>query len=215
MWEPTSAELDFSERRFSLGELRLISFAGIAAFTKKAWTIGQLVQKTRNKGTKKRAKNCSVKLLRFEKKKYRWLYRVSCRESYSAPYHICRFKVDSSPTKWQHFNSRAIVHVSCSCPAWVYWGSAYHATQKDFGDLRKENRPPEVRDPSGANFLCKHVIAAAEDFKKSSTPVPPELVREFEEYKEEHAEGIEREESKKEKKERERMEKFEEQLEDV
>ena len=47
----------------------------------------------------------------------------------------------------------------CSCPAWVYWGSEYHAVTKQFLYDKKRGpaSPPRVRDPQGKNLVCKHV----------------------------------------------------------
>lgn len=145
---------------------------------KQAWTIGQLVHRTKNLATKNKANNCSVRAYRIERKQARWLFRVSCRESYSAPYHTCRFRVDVDPDRFTKFTSKSTVYVSCSCPAWLYWGSAYWATIKDFADGRKVLIPPRIRDSQGLNYLCKHVIAATPYFKGYSVPVPAELLEE-------------------------------------
>lgn len=143
--------------------------------TKKAWLVGQLERQTRNPKTKSRAKNCTVRFTRFEKSNWRWLFKVSCRESYSAPYHTVRFRVVSGrgqqPNK---LTSRSNVEVSCSCPAWLYWGSQYRATQKKYNDGRPENRAPNIRDPQGLNYLCKHVIAAIPEFLGYTVPIPQE-----------------------------------------
>ena len=146
-----------------------------AGYGKEAWTIGNLVAKTRNKKTHQRAKRCRVRMYRFERSRYRWMFRVSCSESYSAPYHVTRFRVDVSPEEYRRFTSRSTVLVSCSCPAWLYWGSAYRATQKQYNDGRKEGRPPNIRDPQGLNFLCKHVVAATPFFTGYTVPIPKEL----------------------------------------
>lgn len=56
----------------------------------------------------------------------------------------------------------ARARVFCSCPAFKYWGSAYHSTQGGFGVPGKlrENRPPFIRDPGGTRIVCKHLISA-------------------------------------------------------
>src|SRR5580765_7404900 len=56
----------------------------------------------------------------------------------------------------------ARARVYCSCPAFLYWGSAYHSTQGGYGVPGKprENRPPSIRDPGGTRIVCKHLISA-------------------------------------------------------
>lgn len=50
----------------------------------------------------------------------------------------------------------------CSCPFWVFGGPEYHAAKGGYllGVPRGAATPPQVRDPSGVNLLCKHVLAA-------------------------------------------------------
>lgn len=57
------------------------------------------------------------------------------------------------------------VELSCTCKAFQYWGPAYNLTQKAAKVGRIENRPPDTRDPSRVNYLCKHIIAAYDVFK--------------------------------------------------
>lgn len=56
----------------------------------------------------------------------------------------------------------------CGCPAWVYWGSEYHAVGRDFLYDRKRGpaTPPRVRDPLGKNLVCKHVYLALNEMVK-------------------------------------------------
>jgi hypothetical protein len=65
------------------------------------------------------------------------------------------------------------IKVSCDCPAFVYWGSAYIVDQLDSGDtslLRyehnpaPEHRPPNVRDPGLDKTLCKHLASVLQRF---------------------------------------------------
>lgn len=164
---------NLKEMELSPGELWTLALAVSGDLSKKAWTIGKLISRTRNKAVKRRAKSCRPSIYRFERRKLRWLFKVSCTESYSAPYHICRYRVDNSDGKWSEDPKKATVYVSCSCPAWVYSGAAYHATQKGYGEgKKKENRPPKEKDPQGNNFLCKHIIAAARIFYTKVIPEP-------------------------------------------
>ena len=55
----------------------------------------------------------------------------------------------------------ARARVYCSCPAFKYWGSAYHTTDGGYGIPGKprEYRPPFERDPQGTRIVCKHLIS--------------------------------------------------------
>lgn len=56
------------------------------------------------------------------------------------------------------FIKEANLKVSCSCPAFLYWGGAYWSYKKGFG-LIKERRRPKVRQPVYARYFCKHLYA--------------------------------------------------------
>lgn len=59
--------------------------------------------------------------------------------------------------------------VSCSCRFWRWSGCEYHAYRGDY--LYSRENPlgslsvPEIRDPEGNNFVCKHVYRALQDAK--------------------------------------------------
>lgn len=48
--------------------------------------------------------------------------------------------------------------VYCDCPAFLYWGYKYIATQKGYG-LRQEGRPPVIRNENEKGFVCKHLYS--------------------------------------------------------
>lgn len=65
------------------------------------------------------------------------------------------------------------IKVACSCPAFLYWGSAYTVDQLDSGELtlprydngaRPEGTPPNLRDKFLEHTLCKHLIAVLRRF---------------------------------------------------
>lgn len=61
------------------------------------------------------------------------------------------------------------VKVICSCPSFTYWGSAYLATTEEYIiPPYLENRPADVRDPEGENFICKHLIKVIQYVGKKS-----------------------------------------------
>jgi len=60
------------------------------------------------------------------------------------------------------------INVSCNCPAFLYWGSAYIMDLYDSGEQTlprytnpaiPEQRYPVIRDPQLEKGLCKHLIA--------------------------------------------------------
>lgn len=53
------------------------------------------------------------------------------------------------------------VRVSCSCPAWVYWGCQFNAFTKEYlyGPVRLKVTPPNKRDPEKKSLVCKHILA--------------------------------------------------------
>lgn len=60
------------------------------------------------------------------------------------------------------------INVSCNCPAFLYWGSAYIMDLYDSGEQSlprytdpsiPETRYPVIRDPQLDKGLCKHLIA--------------------------------------------------------
>ena len=59
------------------------------------------------------------------------------------------------------FQDPANVLVRCSCDAFVFQGSEYHAHNKDFllGKARGNLKSPDKRDPEGKNLVCKHIVA--------------------------------------------------------
>jgi len=49
------------------------------------------------------------------------------------------------------------IHIRCSCPAHLYFGYSYMATQMDFQyGIPRENRFPIIRNPNLNGTICKH-----------------------------------------------------------
>lgn len=49
--------------------------------------------------------------------------------------------------------------VACTCPAYLYWGSLYNATQGDYNYKTSTDIAPNVRDPNRERKVCKHIAA--------------------------------------------------------
>lgn len=67
----------------------------------------------------------------------------------------------------------ADIKCSCSCPAFLYWGSDYNTSALGMLDTRKsypkpasKGLAPNIRDPEGNRIVCKHIVAALQKYKK-------------------------------------------------
>ena len=71
------------------------------------------------------------------------------------------------------------VRVFCSCEAFQYWGAAYHSTQEGYRipGTGSEGRSPDIRDPNGTGYLCKHLIRVA---RRVVHQTFPQLLKDFE-----------------------------------
>jgi len=49
------------------------------------------------------------------------------------------------------------IRCSCTCPAWIYSGSKYIATQLGYAYGGKETRFPRIKNPQLKGTCCKHV----------------------------------------------------------
>lgn len=52
--------------------------------------------------------------------------------------------------------------VSCTCPAFLYWGFSYILTQLGASDNDAENRFPHIRNPRLRSTVCKHLSLVLE-----------------------------------------------------
>jgi len=116
---------------------------------------------------KNRARKSEVIAVRKRKNQKRFMYVVRSSESYSSPTgHLVSFlypnlipfdKLKYYP-QLTPLNRRA--RVTCTCPAWQYWGSAFLASREGYELANdKEFRPANIRDPKEENYTCKHVVA--------------------------------------------------------
>jgi len=74
--------------------------------------------------------------------------------------------------------SKLQVRVSCSCPAWLFWGAQFNAQRHGYlyGPVRLKFAPPNSRDPLRQHLVCKHVLASIpEVLKKRLGAIPAEV----------------------------------------
>ena len=48
------------------------------------------------------------------------------------------------------------IQVSCSCPAWKFWGYQYIGTKEKYA-IEPERRSPKIRNPQLKGSICKHL----------------------------------------------------------
>lgn len=133
-----------------------------------AFSISEIVSNN-NALANKRASNCRNYRVGYQSSNERYLFYTRCKESYSDPRgHIVTIKFDMEPIRETGFLTTKIIpskvdmRVRCSCPAFLYWGSEYIATQLDYIlEGYEENRFPSIRDPELKNTACKHVALVA------------------------------------------------------
>jgi hypothetical protein len=71
------------------------------------------------------------------------------------------------------------VHVSCTCPSFLYYGFRYMGDQLDYlYGLPREKRFPIIRNPSLRSNLCKHAHLVLEQLKKDQE----KIIKMFAEY---------------------------------
>lgn len=128
-----------------------------------AVSLKDIVDKNKNKQTNIRGFNCKTHIIEFKSISNRFLFLVSCNESYSSKTgHIVSIHFDRTP-KGKPLSDEVKLH--CSCPAFIYWGSAYNSTQKKYNLDFTETRPPDIRDPQRRNDICKHISKVKNDLR--------------------------------------------------
>lgn len=125
-------------------------------------TIRELLDMSRTSHARKNYKTCKVQKKKFNKAKGITVYNVKDSKEDSNPKgHLVGVWLDPESDK---ANVDKPFKCKCTCPAWVYWGSDYHAKENDFYlkglvGPRGNGSAPDIRDPARKNLLCKHVYA--------------------------------------------------------
>lgn len=141
-----------------------------------AITFRELAEKTSVR-PKEKSKNSSVKGIVTRKRFRRFKFLVKSTESYSSPKgHLVSFMFPDvylremyvSPKGRNPRNTR--IKMWCTCPAWQYWGAAFNSTDQKYNLEKKENRPPDIRDPNREYLMCKHTLAVLRNIQRSTFP---------------------------------------------
>jgi len=150
----------------------------------------QTIFRLTNKKPKDKAENGNILGIKLRKKQDRFSFVVRCLESYSNPKgHIASIMfpgveflnkqqeeamdvwgdlLGGHGYQWKTPKSEEVL-VKCSCPAFLFYGSEFYASQFGYHiDGNTENRPPVIRDPDGNRYLCKHLIRVYKYIEKIS-----------------------------------------------
>lgn len=114
-----------------------------------------------------RSKSCTVSLKRADPANLRWLFSVNCGNGAKV------VKLKATRKGRIVALSKMDVHFSCSCPAWQWLGSEYHAKKDQYidGKPRGTAATPNIKDPERINRVCKHVAAVLGQVRKWEVPI--------------------------------------------
>jgi hypothetical protein len=132
---------------------------------KRAISLPELTEQTNNFSVKNRP-GCTPALLKSNPKELFLGYNVTCTLKNSDPAgHDVKVHFDLSGVTDASTAKNLDVAVSCSCPAFLYWGAQWNAHQLDA--LEGEPRPlltapTERLDLRDGFVICKHVKAVSE-----------------------------------------------------
>lgn len=67
------------------------------------------------------------------------------------------------------------LQISCTCPAYLYFGYKYILTQMDANESDPEHRFPKVKNPKLQGAMCKHCYAAMLAFPLTWTRIAKDI----------------------------------------
>lgn len=68
--------------------------------------------------------------------------------------------------------------ISCTCPAYLYFGYKYILTQLDTNEADDEHRFPRIKNPKLQGVMCKHCYAAIKAFPMKWTSIAKDIQQE-------------------------------------
>jgi hypothetical protein len=132
---------------------------------KTAISLPELVRQT-NQFSKKYRGGCMPRLLDSNPKALFLHYNVKCQKEDSDPAgHDVRVQFDVTKVQESQKAKDLDIQVSCSCPAFLYWGAQWNLHQRDglLGEARPALQAPKERlDLRGNYVICKHIHAVFE-----------------------------------------------------
>lgn len=150
---------------------------------KTAISLPEIVRQT-NAFSKKYRPGCSPKMLDSNPRALFLHYNVKCNKSDSDPGgHDVRVQFDVTHVQESQQAKDLDVQVSCSCPAFLYWGAQWNLHQRDglLGTPRPQLVAPTERlDLRGNYVICKHIYSVFERILPSVQHNIVKLLRERE-----------------------------------
>ena len=121
---------------------------------KVAVRLGEVMQGL-NPKVLERSKKCAVTVKRVDVPNLRWIFAVDCGNGPKA------IKLKAERKGNIVAMTKLELHLQCSCEAWRWLGSEYHAKQEKYidGKPRGTASTPDIKDPARVNRVCKHVAA--------------------------------------------------------
>jgi hypothetical protein len=120
-----------------------------------------------NPTTRQRATKCVSTIKRTDVPNLRWIFSVDCGNGPK----MVRLKA----IRKGNITALAKMDVSfsCSCKAWRWLGSEYHAKGESYLDGKPVGTAstPNIKDPARVNRVCKHVAAVMSKVRGWSIPV--------------------------------------------
>jgi hypothetical protein len=149
---------------------------------KVAFSIKDLVQLTSDFSVAK-AKNCNMSVKNVDLDEMLLTYKVKCKEKDSDPRgHTVLIRFDTAQVVDKSTIKDLDVKVSCSCPAFLYWGAQWNLGQGDSLEGTPRDKYQAPTDPRRFQFvICKHL-------KIVSDRVNPFLKRLLEKFKDKNVE---------------------------
>ena len=141
----------------------------VASRYKSAVTMAQLLSNS-GPSVLKKAPGVSLTPKRFSPEKGFWVF--SAKGSKGESYLI---KIKGIFKKKMINLGKAEIQCSCSCPFWQWQGPEYYAKTNKYlyGKPRGTASSPDQKDPTGKNWICKHIAAALAQAKTYQLQVAP------------------------------------------
>lgn len=120
-----------------------------------------------NPAIEQRATKCIATTKRTDVPNLRWIFSVDCGNGPK----MVRLKAARKGNMTAL--AKMDVSLSCSCKAWRWLGSEYHAKGEGYLDGKPVGTAstPNIKDPARVNRVCKHVAAVMSKVRGWSIPV--------------------------------------------
>jgi hypothetical protein len=120
-----------------------------------------------NPKVNERAATCVAVTKRADVSNLRWIFSVDCGHG---PKMV---KLKAARKGNMTAIAKMNVNFSCSCKAWRWLGSEYHAKGEKYLDGRPTGTAstPDIKDPARINRVCKHVAAVMSKVSGWSIPI--------------------------------------------